>query len=60
MARGIYGEEFKNKVKVTFYLPKFMILRLRHIGNQSRYVEQLLREANPTWKPGPKKGECDE
>lgn len=50
-AWGIRRADFANREKVTLYLPKQVIKRMRQEKeNQSRYVEGLIYEDEPGWR----------
>lgn len=54
-AKGIYSEEFKDKIKVTLYFPSWIREKLKYVGNQSVFVEQCIVESTGWKKPRKKK-----
>lgn len=55
-SRGVYSKEFKEKVKVTLYLPWWVHDKLKEQPNHSRFVENCLVKFN-NWKKPRKKNE---
>ena len=54
-ARGYISEEFKEKHKVTYYLPMWIIQKMKPKGNQSKFVEDCIVKATGWEKEDNKK-----